>query len=418
MNNDQLRQSLIDSISTTDKFKIKPYIIGLLFIGFVGFIFGIIIKDTQGTFQSFLINFVFWTGISQGALILSVVLRLTNAKWGRPIMRLSESAVAFLPVSLILYIVVIFGGGDLFVWIKEQAGHKAFWLSSPFLFIRVGFYLVLMTALSWIYVKNSIRSDVGILLDGKTIPDKFKNMLKDWNGAEKEIERINLKQNKLAVAIALCYAGCYSMFAIDLVMSLDPEWTSTLFGAYYFIGCFYAGIALTIVMASYFIDKPEAKIISTKQFHDLGKLLFGFAIVNGDFFYSQFLVIWYANLPEETHYIIGRTQHQPWQTIAYLVLLLMFVLPFVVLINKKIKTIPKAMRIISLSILMGLWLERTLLIAPAVAGNKSFPVGWIEISLTAGFLGLFILCIQYFWSRYPMISYSDPLLKYSIEEQK
>lgn len=137
-----------------------------------------------------------------------------------------------------------------------------------------------------------------------------------------------------------------------------------------------------------------------------------------EIFYSQFLVIWYGNLPEETHYIIERTQHQPWAMLAYSVLILAFVGPFIILINKKIKMMPKAIRWVALSILLGIWLERILLIAPSVVGGHSFPIGWIEISMTVGFLGLFLLAIQTFWNKYPMVAFSDPLLKYSMEEHR
>jgi hypothetical protein len=418
MNSDSLKQSLIKSLGTSDQRKISSYLYGLIIIGVIGFTLGMITNESQRTFQAYLINFVFWTGISQGAVLLSVVLRLTNAKWGRPIMRLAESAVAFLPISLLLFVVVIVGSNQLYKWISEPIGYKAAWLNAPFFFSRVGFYLAIMTAMSFVYVRTSIRTDVGMLYEGKSIPDRFKKMLSNWKGADVEIKSANEHQSKMAVALAVSYAVCYSLLAIDLVMSLDPHWTSTLFGAYNFIGCFYAGIALTIVMASFFIDLPEGKIVGHKQFHDLGKLLFGFAIVNGDFFYSQFLVIWYGNLPEETHYIIERTQHQPWATLAYLVLVLAFVGPFIILINKKIKTMPKIVRWVALSILLGIWLERTLLIAPSVVGGHSFPISWLEISTTVGFLGLFLLAIQTFWNKFPMVAYSDPLLKYSMEEHK
>jgi hypothetical protein len=418
MNSDSLKQTLIDRMDKSRQQKLPNYVYGLILIGVIGFALGIVRNESQRTFQAFLVNFVFWTGISQGAVLLSVVLRLTNAKWGRPIMRLAESAIAFLPISLLLFVVVIAGSNQLFKWMSEPMGYKAAWLNAPFLFTRVGFYLVLMTVMSLVYVRTSIRTDVGLLYDGKPLPDRFIKMLKNWKGADVEIKSTNDLQSKMAVAVAICYAVFYSLLAIDLVMSLDPHWTSTLFGAYFFIGCFYAGIALTIVMASFFIDMPEGEIVGSKQFHDLGKLLFGFAIVNGDFFYSQFLVIWYGNLPEETHYIIERTQHQPWATLAYLVLILAFVGPFIILINKKIKMMPKVIRWVALSVLLGIWLERTLLIAPSVVGGHSFPIGWIEISTTVGFLGLFLLAIQTFWNKYPMVAISNPLLKYSMEEHK
>ncbi len=416
MNREQLRQALVGSIETNDISIFKPYLIALIAVGVFGFAVGILTGDSQLVLQAYLINFVFWIGIAQGAVILSVVLRLTNAKWGRPIMRLAESASAFLPVTILLFIVVMLGGEKLFIWINEPVAHKAIYLNAPFMYSRVLVSLLLMTGLSLIYVRNSIRNDLAAIYQGKLIPERFRKLLANYD--VNRIDSSNEKQTTLSVIITICYAVCYSLLAVDLIMSLDPHWISTLFGAYYFIGCFYTGIAFTIIMASFFIERPEGKIVGSKQFHDLGKLLFGFAIVNGDFFYSQFLVIWYGNLPEETHYIIERTQHQPWETIAYIVLFLSFVAPFIILLNKKIKMKPIAMRWISIAILLGLWLERTLLIAPSVAGSTSFPIGWIQITITLGFLGIVITSIKYFWSKFPMVVYGDPLLKYSLEGEK
>ncbi len=416
MNREQLRQALATSIEANDKSLFKPYLIALLAVGVVGFLVGMLAGETQQVMQAYLINFVFWIGIAQGAVILSVVLRLTNAKWGRPIMRIAESASAFLPVTILLFIIIMLGGEKLFIWINEPVAHKAAYLNAPFMYSRVLVSLVLMTVLSLIYVGNSIRNDLAAIYHGKIVPEHFRKLLTNYDVSR--IEKSNDKQTTLSVILAICYAVCYSVLAIDLIMSLDPHWVSTLFGAYYFIGCFYTGIAFTIIMASFFIGRPEGEIIGSKQFHDLGKLLFGFAIVNGDFFYSQFLVIWYGNLPEETHYIIERTQHEPWATMAYVVLLLSFIAPFIILINKKIKMNPVAMRWISIGILLGLWLERTLLIAPSVSGNTSFPNVWIQITITLGFLGIIITSIKYFWSKYPMVVYGDPLLKHSLEGEK
>lgn len=416
MNNDQLKQLLIESVEKKDIKLFTPLLFGFIGVGVFGSLAAMLLGDTQQVMQAYLINFVFWIGITQGAVILSVVMRLTNAKWGRPIMRIAESASAFLPVTILLFIFIMLGGEKLFIWINEPVEHKAIYLNAPFMYTRVLVSLFLMTGLSLIYVRHSIRNDLTALYNGKLVPERFRKLLTNYDVSH--IEKSNEKQTTLSVVLAICYAVCYSILAIDLIMSLDPHWVSTLFGAYYFIGCFYTGIAFTIILASYFIDRPDGKIVGSKQFHDLGKLLFGFAIVNGDFFYSQFLVIWYGNLPEETHYIIERTQHQPWATMAYIVLALSFVFPFLILINKKIKMNPFAMRWISMGILLGLWLERTLLIAPSVTGDFSFQTGLIQVAVTLGFLGIVVTSIKYFWSNFPMVVYSDPLLKHSLEGEK
>lgn len=414
MTKEELRNVIINTLSEDKKISISNYVILAILIGIFGLLYGIFSGLTKITYQAYLINFVFWTGIAQGAIVLSVVLRMTDAKWGRPIMRIAESTVLFLPLSILLYLVLIFGGNELYIWFKEPIPHKAAWLNPAFMLVRVAFYLLLLSSLSIWYVRNSVRLDIYRIYEKTTIPQQFQKLVGKLGTKNLDNEYKNLKI--LSTVIAISYSILYSLFAIDVIKSLDPHWVSTLFGAYYFIGCFYMGIALTIILVTLFMKKrQEGKIIQSKHLHDLGKLLFGFAIVNGDFFYSQFLVIWYGNLPEETHYIIERTQHQPWVTFAYIVLLLSFVLPFVVLLRKKIKMNPNAMKIIAFMVLLGYWFERMLLIAPAVAKTEIFPINLIQVALTIGFMGLFIGAVQYFWNKFPIVAFGDPMLKYSLE---
>ena len=146
-----------------------------------------------------------------------------------------------------------------------------------------------------------------------------------------------------------------------------------------------------------------------KQFHDLGKLLLGFCVVTGDFFYSQFLVIWYGNLPEEAQYVILRVRNTPWQVLAWTVLIVCFALPFFILLNRKIKMKPRAMVILGVIILIGMWLERLLLIAPSLWKGEQLPLGMIELLISAGFFGAMALCVLLFLRQFPILPLSDPL---------
>ncbi len=122
-----------------------------------------------------------------------------------------------------------------------------------------------------------------------------------------------------------------------------------------------------------------------RQFHDLGKLLLGFCVVTGDFFFSQFLVIWYGNLPEEAQYVIFRVRNTPWQSLAWTVLIVCFALPFVILLSRKIKMKPRAMVMLGIIILIGMWLERLLLIAPSLWKGEQLPLGMTEFPSVRAF---------------------------------
>ena len=140
------------------------------------------------------------------------------------------------------------------------------------------------------------------------------------------------KQTILSPILAILYALGFSLIGFDLVMSLSPHWYSTLFGMYFFTGAFYSVLAFLIFL-SIFLLRPFdlGNFIGERQFHDLGKLLLGFCLVTGDFFFSQFLVIWYGNLPEETRFVITRVNCSPWNYLAWTVLVSCFAFPFVAL---------------------------------------------------------------------------------------
>jgi len=203
-----------------------------------------------------------------------------------------------------------------------------------------------------------------------------------------------------------------SLVGYDLVMSLDPHWHSTLFGAYFFVGSFYAGLAALMVMTVLAVKKMGmGAFIKERQFHDLGKLIFGFGLLTGDFFYAQFLVIWYGNLPEETQYVILRVREAPWGVLAWTVLVAAFAVPFFVLLNRKIKMRPIPMIVLSVVILAGMWLERLLLVAPALWKGRTLPLGVMEVMITLGFLGLVSLCTLWFLKKFPVLPISDPLFR-------
>jgi hypothetical protein len=184
------------------------------------------------------------------------------------------------------------------------------------------------------------------------------------------------------------FAMCLSLIGFDLVMSADPHWYSTLFGAYTFIKAIFAGFGAIILLVSLLHLNPKVPFTLTPaQLADMSTLFFGFSIVWGDFFYSQFVVIWYGNIPEESAYIIKRTMTQPWNILAWTVFLGCFVLPFIILLSRKIKQSPKCMVVISSCVLAGLWIEHFLLLGPSFLAHDStkFPLASVKSSLPLAF---------------------------------
>jgi Ni/Fe-hydrogenase subunit HybB-like protein len=378
----------------------------LVLSGSAAFLHGISGPEAARAWQAYLVNFVFWTGLAFGAVLLSAILTMTGARWGRPIKRLAEAPGAFLPVSFLLFWGLYFGKEQIFPWLHEPIGHKAAWLNTFFLFARDGTGLLILTALSVAILYTSLRGDQRIR---KVRVTRIEDIAE-------AVEKDRHAQSVLSPVFALLYALVLSLIGFDLVMSLDPHWISTLFGAYFFIGSFYTGLAAVAVLAGISVLWAKTDgFVGPRQFHDLGKLLLGFCIVTGDFFYAQFLVIWYGNLPEETRYVILRTRQEPWDTIAWVVLVVCFVVPFLVLLVRRVKMKPAAMTFLGGLILCGMWLERFLLIAPSLHHEKPTPPGLMEIVVSGGFLGLVCLCLMLFFRKVSILPVSDPLLYESME---
>jgi Ni/Fe-hydrogenase subunit HybB-like protein len=377
--------------------------------GIFTFIYGLTGPDTVRIWRAFLVNFVWLTGLSFGALLFSALLNITNARWGRPLKRLSEALGSSAPISFLLFWVLYFGRKEIFVWIREPVPEKAAWLNPGFMFARDGIGLLILTLVAIGIIYHSVSADKKFLSAGD----------KGLNEVESQIIKHFNAQKNFSIAYGVLYAVVLSLIAFDLLMSLDPHWYSSLFGAYYFIGSFYTGLAMIEILAILAVRyMGQGVSIAPSQFHDLGKLMLGFCLMTGDFFYTQFFVIWYGNLSEETRYLLLRLQKSPWDHIAWVVLIATFAVPFLVLLNRKVKMMHIPMLILSVVIIAGMGIERFLLVAPAMHVKENILFGWIELLITAGFLGLMGLCVLTFLKNFPVIPVSDPLFIASIEKSR
>jgi len=394
---------------------------GLVLAGVAAFMLGITGENPQRAWQAYLVNFLFWTGLASGAVLFGAVLNITNARWARPLKRITEAPGAFLPFSFALFLGLYAGREEIFPWIRHGAHGKEWWLNVPFLFARDGVGLFLLMSVALALIAFSLGADrratrekghasagaMGTELPSSPVEgEKHQGASRGW--------RI---QKVLSVVLALLYASVLTLLAIDLIMSLDPRWVSTLFGAYFFITSLYAALAMLMILTILLMETdPLKNLIQPRHLHDLGKLLFGFCLLSGDFFYSQFLVIWYGDLPEETQYVILRIREAPWYFLAWTVLIICFVGPFVTLLNRRIKMKPLPMLVLSSVILAGIWLERLLQVAPSLWKEGGLPLGFTEIFITGGFFGLMALCLLLFLRCVPLLPTADPLFGQYMKE--
>ncbi len=351
--------------------------------------------DGQRAWQAYLVNLVHWVGVCMGSVTLVAVMNMTNARWGRSLKRLAEAPVLALPFLWALLLCLYIGHRELYPWAREPVHGKELWLSATFLFARDALVLGCMVAVALAMVYHSVKADVEAMADPTA-----------------DSQRRFRPQLVLSPVLGILYGVGMSLLAWDLIMSLDPHWVSTLFGAYYFMGSLYTAIAWVVLLAAILHGGEGFRgQVGPSQFHDLGKLLLAFCLVTGDFFYSQFLVIWYGNIPEETKYVILRVRATPWATLAWAVLGASFGLPFLALLSRRLKLRPRMLGALGGVVLTGMWLERMLLVAPSVWSGPHLPLGWLELGVSVGFLGLVGLCVRWFLSRAPWLPVGDPLFQ-------
>ncbi len=327
--------------------------------------------------QAFLVNLLFWLGIAQGGVVVSASFYLTQGRWGRvAVYRVAEAFSGFLPIGFLLFWLLYFGRAKIFPWVTHPDSQKAAWLNVPFLFARDGIALAVMTWLSLWLVRASRRPEV-----------------ESWIGSMNTIELPPPIIRRLATAVALAYSAVYSLVAFDLVMSLSPKWHSTLFGAYFFAAAFWTGIAATSLTAALMagLNRGRNLFADSRVRHDLGKFLFAFSVFWVYLLFSQYIVIWYGDIPRETFFVVVRVSYLPWAVPAWAAFILIWAVPFTVLMGRAPKRTPAILGTVALLGLAGVFIERYVLVVPSLS-PKAIPFGWVETMVTLGFAGMFGLC--------------------------
>ncbi len=361
--------------------------------------------DPGRAWRLFLINFLFFTGLAQGAIIFAATQKVTKGEWSGPIIRFAEATVGFLPIALVCFLVLFLGSHHLFPWIEHPTPARGKWLTLSWVFWRDLVSLLLVFGASTVFVYLDLKPDVAELRAHVTGWKRalYDRLAGDYTGTPEQVERLERQLSRLAVTTLILYAYLFTIIGFDLVKSLAPYWVSNLFGAFFFMGAFLTGLTTLGVMMVYWRSKLGLQsLIGRQQFHDLGKLVFGFSIFWAYLMFSQFLVIWFGNLPEETAFPFYRLWGE-WRPIGILVGLMVFLIPFWGLIWVKAKITPFTFTLFVLVSLAGMWLERYLLVQPSLTEHGP-AFGIPEVGITAGFLGLFLIAYGLFARSFPMVS--------------
>ena len=380
--------------------------------GLVAFLAMVLGAGTARAWRAYFVNWLFWTGLSQAGVLFAATQIIAGARWSHPVRRIAEASAAFLPVSFVLFLVLWLGRVHVFPWISAPVEEwpKSFWLRDWFVFTRVGAGLLVMYGLSLWFVYHSLRPDAAPL--AAAAPDRVSRLLarlaKGWNGGDEatQLAFAEGRLSRIAGGLIVVYAVVMSVIGFDFVMSLAPHWLSNLLGAYFFMAAWLMGL-MTLALTTIFWRRHLGleELIPPRRLHDLGKLCFAFTVFWMYLLFSQFIVIWYGNLPEETSAMMLRIAADPWRPIGILMLVLVFVVPFWGLMGARPKQTPAILGTFAVISLAGLWLDRWVFVIPSIVQSAPrAPLGWPELLVTAGFAGLWALCHAWFAATFPIVS--------------
>ncbi len=366
-----------------------------IFLGTVLFALGLY-KDHDRAWHGFLTSFMYWTNLALGGLFFVALQHVTKAGWSVNIRRIAESFTAFIPVAAVAAVVLLFGAKHLYIWLDPEVvkndailqGKEAY-LNASFAIIRLVVFFGLWLAFSKKIVGNSLKQDQ----DGD---DKW-----------------TLQNVPLSVAFILVFALSYSLFSVDTLMSLQPHWFSTIWGVYNFTGLFQSFLAMLIIFVVYSMKKGWLRgLVTEDHLHDLGKFLKGFTVFMAYIGFSQFLLIWYANLPEETIFYLARSNGW-WMAITFSLLILKFAVPFLLLLPRWAKRTPSHLVMVSVLVLVMQYVDIHWMVYPNLDAYEP-KFSWQEIGSFILLGGLFVWSVTNFLTKNKLVPIRDPRIQESI----
>jgi hypothetical protein len=347
-------------------------------------------------FRSYLVAFLLWAGVALGSMALLMLHHLAGGRWGFVIRRQLEAAAATMPLLLILFLPILFGMKDLYPWMRPEVvtgdhylEHKASYLNLNFFVVRAAIYFGIWILLSTLLNRWSLEQDRSV---GARAGAPLRRM-----------------QILSAPGLGL-YALTVSFAAVDWAMSLEPHWFSTIYGMLFMGGQALAGMAFAVLVASRLVARGAlAEVAESRHFHDLGSLLFAFVMIWAYLSFSQFLIIWSGNIPEEIPWYISRTG-EGWQTIALVLIIFHFAVPFLLLLSRDIKQRPERLAVLAALISALRLVDLFWVVAPAFHGS-TLRVHWLDLALPAGLGGVWLAAFVSILKSRPLVPLHDPQLE-------
>ena len=368
-----------------------------LIIGGVALVVSLIgaAMDVDQFVHSWLIGFLFCLGLTLGSLALLMLQHLSGGQWGLVSRRIFEAATRTLPIVALFFIPVLLRLPVIFEWARPEAVDnaviqaKAGYLNPGFFIVRAVFYFAFWMLLIVLLNRWSAEQDRG---EATTPADSVRFRTVSGPGL-------------LFLVLTVTFAS------VDWIMSLDPEWFSTIFGLLTIAGWGLTSFALTVVVLAMIQGSGgTTEILKPRHFHDLGKLMLAFVMLWAYLSFSQFLIIWSGNLPEEIPWYVKRTTGS-WGYIAIALVIGHFVLPFVLLLSQDLKKRGKLLSRVAVFIIGMRLVDLIWLVEPEFRPGTGFPIHWLDITVPIGLLGIWLFLFTRNLRSRALLPVNDPYFK-------
>ncbi|HAZ14104.1 MAG: hypothetical protein A2X86_02940 [Bdellovibrionales bacterium GWA2_49_15] len=371
--------------------------IAFLLVGILASVFGFY-QNPERTWGNFLVCNYYFLSLAIGAAFFSAIQNITQSGWSAMFKRVPEAITAYLPYAAVLIILMtIFGSHSLYHWSHESAvqndlllQHKAPYLNIPFFIIRTVVFLV-----SWLLLTFLLR--------------KF-SLKEDREGGLENFIKSEFYSKVLIFVLALTF----SLATFDWIMSIDSHWFSTIFAIKNFVSAFLHASAAIVIIVSILYKRGFFPQLNDSHLQDFSKYLFMLAMIWGYMWFSQFFLMWFSNIPEETVYYSVRMNSE-WKALFFTDLFLNWTFPFLFLLYGKISKNMSALILTSVILLGGFWLDIYIQVVPGLSGVPSF--GVIEAGMFVGFLGVFIFAVAKALSKASIIPHNHPYINESIAHE-
>lgn len=368
-------------------------LIAIIAAGALGLVGGLLFGSAR-LWPSYILNAFYFLTLALGAMVFVSIHHVSNAGWSAALRRVPEAMMAYVPVGAVAMLLVFFGRHSIYQWshgitpTSEAMKMKANFLNTPFFFGRMAIVLAIWCGFAYLLWRESRRQDEDSLLEHTERSKKYS-----------------------AIFLAL-FAITFSLASFDWLMSIEAEFYSTIFAFYCFSGLFVSGIAAVTLLVIILRRRGFLAQVNEDHLHNLGKLIFGFSTFWAYIWISQYLLIYYANLPEETVFFIRQTATPGWKALFLINLFVNWLVPFVLLISRKAKRSEGLLLTACVVVLFGHWLDLYLMIFPAL--GLSWMAGIVDLALVAGFGALFVLAFVSALGTVSLMPVHDPYLTESL----